>query len=161
MSNPPSIKGLNHLKLPTNSLRASVEFYTQILPFTLLPEYNHYTASHQIYAQILSHKPSNTLLELRYAPLQAATQKGWDPVTWGVGTKEDLERWASWCDAKGIKRSRVLMGVKSWVLGLQDPDGRIVRLFVEDEEHAWTDHPDEDSEWLGLVVADPEGGATQ
>lgn len=29
-------------------------------------------------------------------------------------------------------------------MACEDPDGRIVRLYVEDEEHEWTDHPDKD-----------------
>jgi hypothetical protein len=29
-------------------------------------------------------------------------------------------------------------------MGCEDPDGRIVRLYVEDETHEWTDHPDVD-----------------
>lgn len=34
--------------------------------------------------------------------------------------------------------------------------GGIVRLYVEDEEHEWTDHPDKDEYWLGSVHGDPE-----
>ena len=41
------------------------------------------------------------------------------------------------------------------MLACEDPDGRIVRLYVEDEEHTWTDHPDQDAKWLGEIVADP------
>ena len=48
------------------------------------------------------------------------------------------------------------MGIKGWVMGCEDPDGRIGRLSVEDEEHEWTDHPDKDEYWLGSVHGDPE-----
>ena len=40
-------------------------------------------------------------------------------------------------------------------MGCEDPDGRIVRLDVEDEEHEWTDHPSQDAYWLGEVHGDP------
>ena len=51
--------------------------------------------------------------------------------------------------------SKVLTGIKGWVAGCEDPDGRVVRLYVEDEEHEWTDHPDQDERWLGSVRAQP------
>ena len=92
---------------------------------------------------------------MRYVPNQAAAQKGWDPITWGVGTRKDLEQWAQWFDAHGVKHSHIFAGVKGWVMGCEDPDGRIVRLYVDDEEHEWTDHPDQDEYWLGTVQADP------
>jgi hypothetical protein len=36
-----------------------------------------------------------------------------------------------------------------------DPDGRVVRLYVDDEEHEWTDYPDKDEFWLGSVKPNP------
>lgn len=112
---------------------------------------------------MVSHTPPGgrpLILELRYSPAQALAQKGWDPITWGVGSRADLEAWGLWFDEKKVRRSRVFTGVKGWVMGAEDPDGRIVRLYVEDEEHEWTDEPDVDLYWLGVVEADPgtEGG---
>jgi hypothetical protein len=40
-------------------------------------------------------------------------------------------------------------------MGCEDPDGKTVRLYVEEEEHDWTDHSDKDEYWLGTVRADP------
>lgn len=51
-----------------------------------------------------------------------------------------------------MKRSKVFTGFKGWVMGCEDPDGKIVRLYSE-EEHGWTDHPDQDEYWLGSVKA--------
>jgi len=55
----------------------------------------------------------------------------------------------------GIKRSRVFAGHKSWILAVEDPDGRIVRLYVEDEGYEWTNRPDSDAFWLGSMDPDP------
>jgi hypothetical protein len=41
-------------------------------------------------------------------PEQAAAQKGWDPITWGVGRRQDLEQWAEWLDVNGVKHSMSL-----------------------------------------------------
>lgn len=92
---------------------------------------------------------------MRYAPEQAAAQKGWDPITWGVGTREDLKRWGGWFDVNAVRHSDVKSGVKSWLMACEDPDGRIVRLYVEHEEHEWSNSPDQDEFWLGTVRGDP------
>ena len=69
--------------------------------------------------------------------------------------REDLDEWGAWFDAKQVKRSRVFIGMQSWILAVEDPDGRIVRLYVEDEAHEWVDLPDCDAFWLGRMEADP------
>ena len=153
---PSSFKGINHLKLPCHSLKKTYDFYTTIFPFKPLPQYNHYTPKHKLFAMMFTYEPSKLIIEVRYSPTEATAQKGWDPITWGVGTRKDLEEWGNWLDASNVKRSPVLMGIKGWVMGCEDPDGRIVRLYVEDEEHEWTDHPDKDEYWLGSVHGDPE-----
>jgi hypothetical protein len=68
------------------------------------------------------------------------------------GGPKELGDWGRWFDSKGVKRSKVFMGIKGWVIGCEDPDGKIVRLYC-DEEHEWTDHPDRDEYWLGTVTA--------
>ena len=73
-----------------------------------------------------------------------------------MGRRKDLEEWGEWLDACKVKTSPILTGIKGWVTGCKDPDGRIVRLYVEDEEHEWTDHPDKDEYWLGSPQGDPE-----
>lgn len=81
-------------------------------------------------------------------------------MTWGVGNRNDLEEWATWLDANNVKRSKIFVGIKGWVMACEDPDGKIVRLYVEDEEHEWTDHPDKDEYWLGSIQGDPNGAFT-
>jgi catechol 2,3-dioxygenase-like lactoylglutathione lyase family enzyme len=154
-SMPTSFNGINHLKLPVFSIQKTHDFYTKIFPFTPLPQYDHFTPDHELFAKMFQHEPSKLIVEVRYVPSQAAAQKGWDPITYGVGTRKDLEQWIDWFDLNGVKHSRILTGIKGWVVGCEDPDGRIVRLYVEDEEHEWTDHPDKDEYWLGTVEADP------
>ena len=152
---PTSFRGINHLKLPSTSIRKTHDFYTRVFPFTPVPKYNHYTPDHKLFAIMFVHEPTKLLVEVRYVPSQAVAQKGWDPITFGVGTRKDLEVWQEWLDANNVTRSRIFTGIKGWVMACEDPDGRIVRLYVEDEEHEWTDHPDSDVHWLGSIEADP------
>ena len=44
-------------------------------------------------------------------------------------------------------------------MGCEDPDRKIVSLYVEDQEHEWTDHPDSDEYWLGTAKGDPNAEA--
>ena len=45
----------------------------------------------------------------------------------------------NWLDANDVKRSLNFIWIKGWVMACKDLDGRIVRLYVKDEEHEWTD----------------------
>ncbi|KIL86460.1 hypothetical protein FAVG1_10289 [Fusarium avenaceum] len=152
---PKSFTGINHLKLPCHDILKTGEFYEKIFHLTRIPKYNHYTPDHKLFAIMLENKPIKLIVELRYVPVQATAQKGGDPITWGVGTRADLEEWGAWLDGHGVSRSKILTGIKGWVMACEDPDGRIVRLYVEDEEHEWTDHPDQNEYWLGSVEANP------
>jgi len=153
---PRSFNGVNHLKLASSDIWKTHDFYTKIFHFTPLPHYNHYTPEHKLFAVMFEHTPTKLIVEVRYEPTQAAAQKGWDPVTWGVGTRKDLEEWGRWLDANGVKRSKILTGIKGWLMACEDPDGKHVRLYVEDEKHEWSDHPENDDYWLTGVVADPK-----
>ncbi|KAK8068068.1 40S ribosomal S3 protein0 [Apiospora saccharicola] len=128
---PQSFRGLNHLKLASVDLGATATFYTTIFPFTYLPHYDHHRADGSVFAVMFRHEASGILVEARQNPAQAAAQVGWDPVT------------------RGVDHSRVLRGVKGWVLCARDPDGKIVRLYTE-EEHEWA-LPEEDEVWLGFL----------
>jgi catechol 2,3-dioxygenase-like lactoylglutathione lyase family enzyme len=152
---PSSLNGINHLKLQCHDILKTCEFYTTIFPFTRLKQYDHFTPDHKLFAVMVTHEPSNLIIEFRHVPEQAHVQRGWDPITWGVSTRKYLEEWGAWFDANGIKRSKILTGIKGWVAGCLDPDGRVVRLYVDDEEHEWTDYPDKDEFWLGSVKPNP------
>ncbi|KAM0812028.1 putative Glyoxalase/fosfomycin resistance/dioxygenase domain-containing protein [Seiridium cardinale] len=152
---PTSFSGINHLKLPCDDIIKTSEFYERVFPFKRIHKYNHYTPDHKLFAIMLQHEPTNLIVELRYVPLQAKAQKGWDPITWVVGTRKNLEEWAAWLDGHSVQRNMGLTGIKGWVMACEHPDGRIVRLYVEDEEHEWTDHPDKDEYWLETVEPNP------
>lgn len=87
------------------------------------------------------------LCEIRHNEDQAEAQQGWDPITFGVRTRADLEVTRKWFEANGVECSRVFTGLKGWVIGALDPDGKIVRVYCE-EEHQWTTNFDKDDFWL-------------
>lgn len=144
---PTSFNGIHHLKLPASDIRRTEAFYTQILPFESCPDLDHYTSDGKLFAILLIYKPTGLMLEIRHNPGQAESQRGWDPVTWSVGSRKDLEEWESWFDEQGVSHSKVFTGMKGWVLAAEDPDGKIVRLYTK-EEHEWTTDVDRDAYWL-------------
>jgi catechol-2,3-dioxygenase len=155
---PSSFRGVDHLKLAVFSLPRTHDFYTKVLPLSPQPQWDHFTPEHKLCAKMAKHEQTNLIVEFRHEPAQAEAQRGWDPITWGVGTRKDLEDWEKWLDWWQVKHSKIFTGMKGWVMACEDPDGKIVRLYVQDEDHEWTDHPDQDEYWLGKIVADPTAG---
>jgi hypothetical protein len=90
-SMPSSFNGINLLKLPCHSLKKTHAFYTEVFPFKPLPQYNRYTPEHKLFAMMFMHEPTKLIVEVRHYPAEADAQKSWDPITWGVGTRKDLE----------------------------------------------------------------------
>ncbi|KAJ7289735.1 Glyoxalase/Bleomycin resistance protein/Dihydroxybiphenyl dioxygenase [Mycena rebaudengoi] len=144
----PPILGIDHIKIPTSSIDAKLAFYTSVLSFTHLIDFDHRRAdSDELFGVILLHAPTGLLVELRLNPAQAAAQRGWDAVTWSVETHADLETWRAWLVSKSVECSRVLKGFKGWVLVVEDPDGAMVRWYCK-ETHEWTENVDVDEKWL-------------
>jgi catechol-2,3-dioxygenase len=150
----PRFNGINHLKLPVKNIHDTLTFYTKVLPFEWQPKWNHFTPDHELFAVMFTH--GDLIVEARHLPDQAEQQRGWDPITWGVPRKSDLEDWAARFDEHGVKHSKIFTGIKGWVMGAEDPDGKVVRLYVDEEDHEWTNNPDEDEFWLGVSHADPD-----
>lgn len=149
MTSNKSFLGIHHIKLPATNLDQTVTFYTTHLPFTYIPTLDHIDASTgNPYAKILKHESSGTTLEIRDAPEQAEKERHWDPITWAVQGRDDLEQWGEYFEGVNVKHSRVFTGVKGWVLCAEDPDGRVLRFYTL-EEHEMTTDVDHDEQWLG------------
>ena len=145
----PRIWGINHIKLAASDILRTKEFYGNIIGLNHLPHYDHRNKQGELFALMhsMTHVSTTLLFEIRHNEAQAQAQKGWDPITWGVGTKKDLEEWKQWFEKNEVECSRVFTGIKGWVLCALDPDGKIVRLYC-DEEHEWTTEFDTDEFWL-------------
>jgi catechol 2,3-dioxygenase-like lactoylglutathione lyase family enzyme len=151
----PQLTSIHHIKLAASSIPRTQHFYTSILGLSHILQFDHKTSSGDLFATMLqlpsspSHPNSNsTLIEIRLNATQAQKDAGWNPITWAVPLRKDLEEWKQWFESNGVRCSRVFVGIKGWVLCALDPDERIVRVYCE-EEHAWTTDFDTDEFWLG------------
>lgn len=144
----PAIDGVHHLKLPVADLDRSLQFYERVFGATRIPEADHRRGGDgPLYALILRVPGLTVLLELRLDPAQAEAQRGFDPVTVTVADRAALEDWAAFLDRAGVPHSPVLVAIQAWLLVLEDPDGRRLRLYTR-ETHGGDLKPDEDDPWI-------------
>ena len=149
MQRPAPFTKINHIRLAAKDIRATQNFYTEILGCTYIPEYDHKTTQGELFASMvkLQHEGKDFIVEIRHNESQAKAQEGWDPITWGVPARKNLEVWKTWFEATEVQCSKVFTAIKGWVLCALDPDGKIVRVYC-DEEHEWTIDFDHDDFWL-------------
>ncbi len=147
-SKPTGLLGLHHFKLAAKDLKVTYDFYIDVFSFTPLSQLDHRDKQGNLFAALFEHTPTKLRVEVRQNRPQAEVQARWDPITWRVAGRQDLEEWAAFLDSKGVKHSRVLKGAQGWVLVAEDPDGKFVKLYT-DEEHEWTSDFDQGECWLG------------
>ena len=114
----PAIWGVNHLKLAAKDVKTTQVFYTDVVGLEYIPEFDHKTAQGELFAVMLKipHNDTEILVEVRHNQDQAEKQQGWDPITWGVRRKKDLDTWRVWFEERDVKCSKVFTGLKGWVL---------------------------------------------
>ena len=135
------------MKLPAKDVLKTTKFYTEVLPFQRDLKLDHQTPppESRLFATILCWE--EVKLEIRQNEDWAEKTVGVDHITWTVDKREDLEHWTKWLDEKGVNHSRIFTGFSGWAMSVEDPDGRIVRLYTK-EEHEWTTETDRDEYWL-------------
>jgi catechol 2,3-dioxygenase-like lactoylglutathione lyase family enzyme len=141
----PVLSGVHHIKLAASDIRKTQAWYTDILGLKYIPQYDHKTADGDLFAVLLS--LDQMLVEVRLDATQAQKDEGWNPITWAVPLRKDLEEWKAWFELNGVKCSRVFVGLKGWVVCALDPDGKMVRIYC-DEAHEMTTDFDHDDFWL-------------
>jgi catechol 2,3-dioxygenase-like lactoylglutathione lyase family enzyme len=144
----PALAGLHHLKFAVSDLDASLAFYEAALGARRIAAFDHRRHDGTVYAVILDVPGLGTYLELRQDRDAAAAQAGFDPVTFAVRTRSDLDLWASHLDRRGIEHSPTLTGLLGWLLVFDDPDGRRLRFYTR-EVHGPELAPSRDERWLG------------
>ncbi|QIW98286.1 hypothetical protein AMS68_003804 [Peltaster fructicola] len=141
----PPLVGIHHLKFPVADIDSAFAWYVKVFGAKHLEHLDHFSNGKRYAVEL---DLSFAIVELRLSPEQAQKEKKFDPVTFAVQGKADLQQWEKWLDEQGVKHSPVLQGVVGWVLVFEDLDGRFLRLYTFDT-HEKTDKPDQDAYWLG------------
>jgi hypothetical protein len=90
--------------VPCANLQATLNFYTQVLPYKHLSHLDHRTPSGDIFAVIVS-QPSTQNAE------RADQQRGWDLLVFAGESRAGLGDWAKKLDEAGVKRSKIFHGI--------------------------------------------------
>ncbi|KAK4555559.1 hypothetical protein LTR86_007312 [Recurvomyces mirabilis] len=114
MERPPPLTKINHIKLAAKDIRTTQMFYTEIMGCAYVPEYDHKTAQGELFASMVKLQPEGRdfIVEIRHNEAQAKTQEGWDPITWGVPTRKDLDIWKAWFEQNEVNCSKVFTAIK-------------------------------------------------
>ncbi|HVZ45731.1 MAG TPA: VOC family protein [Ramlibacter sp.] len=141
----PVALGIHHLKFVVADLEKSRAFYEAA--FGTKTAMDHRKPDGTLFAYILSFPGLGTELEIRLDPAAAKSQKGLDPITLTVDGPADLEKWRAHFQAKNLPHSPVLAGLVGWLIVVEDPDGRRLRLYTK-QTHGPEVKPSWDSPWI-------------
>lgn len=145
----PAIDGIHHLKFAVADPDRSLAFYERVFGARRIPAADHRDARGAIYAYICEVPGLGTLLDLRLSEAHAQGQRGFDPVTFNIADRAALRAWAAHCDALGAPNSGEIVTALAFMLVIEDPDGRRIRLYTR-EKHGPELPGAKDHPWMRL-----------
>ncbi|MFF3909684.1 VOC family protein [Streptomyces sp. NPDC001848] len=105
MSARPVVRGLHHIKIPVSDLERSIASYGSVLGARRLEEFDHVTPDGELCAVILDIPGVDVPVELRLDPATAARLAGFDPLTFTVTGRAELDGWIRHLDTLGVTHS--------------------------------------------------------
>lgn len=129
--NAPVLTGVHHVTYPVRDLEASVTWFERCLGAERIARLDHHDADGQLFAAIVRLPGHGPLVQLRIAPGLAAAATGYDPVTFAVADRAELDRWAAHLDAREVAHSEVTSRRIGESVDFASPDGLVLRLYTE------------------------------
>jgi catechol 2,3-dioxygenase-like lactoylglutathione lyase family enzyme len=145
------LAGIHHVKIPVTDLGWSLHWYRQVFglrPTMAFPEAD--GAVRGFAGEIPGLAPS--LVAFRVNPAAAEGNRGFDPVSFAVETRDDLRAWAQHLDSLGVRHSPVIEASIGCLLVFDDPDGLTLHLYT------WAEHGIDQSHrpGYGQAITDPD-----
>jgi glyoxylase I family protein len=134
----PAVTGYHHFAPTVSDVEASAQWYERVFGMTRVPvTFPHHGGKKAGYAVVLTEPRSGVTLGLHYHETNPGesfdeSRTGLDHMAFGVGSRADLETWASWLDSLGIENSGVVDTgdpVPYSVVVFRDPDNVQLELF--------------------------------
>ncbi|NUT20936.1 MAG: VOC family protein [Hamadaea sp.] len=151
----PVLSGIHHIKIPVTDLTRSVDWYSRVFGFRTTIEF---PEADGVVRGVAGTAPGlgETMIAFRVNPQAAEGCKGFDPVSFAVDGKADIEAWAARLDELGVNRSPVIEASIGWLLVFDDPDGLTLHLY------SWAKHGIDQSHrpGYGHAVAQEEANET-
>lgn len=130
---PPAIDGIHHLKFAVSNPDRSLAFYQAVFGAQRVPAADHRDADGQIYAYICDVPGLGTRLDLRLSEVHAQAAQRFDPITINIADRDALGAWVKHLDALGVSHSGEIVTALAFMLVLEDPDGRRIRLYTREK----------------------------
>jgi len=145
------LAGIHHVKIPVTDLDRSLHWYRQVFGLRPTMEFRDADGVVRGFAgEIPGLSPA--LATFRVNPAAVEGNRGFDPVSFAVRTRDDLAAWAEHLDSLDIKHSPLIEASIGWLLVFDDPDGLTLHLYT------WDQHGIDQSARPGYggAIADPE-----
>jgi catechol 2,3-dioxygenase-like lactoylglutathione lyase family enzyme len=126
---PPTLSGLHHVTFPVEDLDASVAWFEQIFRAERLPWIDHRDRDGTLFAVIMSLPGLDVPLQLRSGSGGAASP-GYEPVTFGIADRAELDRWVAHLNAHGVNHTPVINARIGDSVRFTSPDGAPLRLYT-------------------------------
>ncbi len=149
IAQPPTIAGLHHLKFAVADPGRSLAFYEAVFGARRIARADHRDAAGNIYAYYCDVPGFGTQLDLRLSQLHAEAQRRFDPVTLNIPDRATLAAWVSHLDALGVPHSGEIVTALAFMLVIEDPDGRRIRLYTQ-ERHGPELPGEKDHPWMQM-----------
>ena len=124
----PELAGIHHVKMPVTDLDRSRDWYGRVLGFKVTYEFQD---ADGVVRGVAGEVPGlgDSMLCLRVNSQAAQGCQGFDPVSFAVPDRADIEAWAAHLDTLGVPHSPVIEASIGWLLVFSDPDGLDLHLY--------------------------------
>ena len=124
----PELAGIHHVKMPVTDLDRSRDWYGRVLGFKVTYEFQD---ADGVVRGVAGEVPGlgDSMLCLRVNSQAAQGCQGFDPASFAVRDKADVEAWAAHLDTLGVPHSPVIEASIGWLLVFNDPDGLDLHLY--------------------------------
>jgi catechol 2,3-dioxygenase-like lactoylglutathione lyase family enzyme len=125
----PELGPIHHVKIPVSNVRASIDWYRQVLGLQVAIEF---AEAGELRGAALEAPDGTTPIALRHDPERAAALAGFDLVALGVPTRDGVHAWVDHFAAIDQQHGGIVTGHNGGtvLVGLHDPDGIEIRLYA-------------------------------
>lgn len=123
----PELGGIHHVKLAASDIERSVAWYKRVFGFETTLEFKDDEGVVRGAVGRLAGL-DNTLLAFRENKELAESLNGFDPVSFAVQGKAEVQQWVAHLDKEGVENSGLRIAAIGYIVFFHDPDG--IKLHV-------------------------------
>ncbi|MFI0899361.1 VOC family protein [Streptomyces sp. NPDC020983] len=133
----PALGGIHHVKFAVSDIQRSIDWYGRVFGFTTTMEFKDDEGIVRGSVGKLTGL-DNTLLAFRENAELSESLSGFDPVSFAVQGKAEVQAWVDHLNAEGVENSGLRIAAIGYIVFFHDPDGIKLHVYSFD-----TPSPDE------------------